>query len=165
MILLLHGQGGTGKTEVVSLLRRLLCEVFSDGGELTVASSNSAARVIGGETVHSALKMSAQQPLSIDKLSNAKVDNEIIDRLSAVEAVFVEEVSMVPSALLGALSLRMCVASALGDASRVPFPVPTFLKFALQLSGSAHCETAMLGWSQVRQNQKTKTTQRLRNIK
>ena len=110
MVLLLHGQGGTGKTEVVSLLRRLLRDVFHDGGELAVASSNSAARVIGGETIHSALKMSAQQPLGIDKLSNAKVDNDSIDRLSALEALIVEEVSMVPSALLGALSLRMCVA-------------------------------------------------------
>ena len=66
--------------------------------------------MIGGETIHSALKMSAQQPLGIDKLSNAKVDNDSIDRLSALEALIVEEVSMVPSALLGALSLRLCVA-------------------------------------------------------
>ena len=111
LVLLLHGQGGSGKTEVVRLLRRLFRAVFGDGAELAVASSNSAARVIGGETIHSAFKLSSMQSMSLDVLARQKVDH-IRDRMNDLEALIVEEVSMVPSALLGAASYRMCAARA-----------------------------------------------------
>ena len=110
MVLLLHGEGGTGKTEVVTLLRRLFREVLGQASEMAVASSNSAARVIGGETIHSAFGLSAQQALTIAKLSGQKVKDDFVDRMNELEAVIVEEVSMVPPKLLGAASLRMCKA-------------------------------------------------------
>ena len=112
MTLLLHGQGGTGKTEVVTLLRHLIREVFGEGSELVVASSNSAARVIGGETIHSGFKMHGQQSFKLSALSKCKVHNDFVDRMCQLEAVIVEEVSMVQPALLGAASYRMCKARA-----------------------------------------------------
>ena len=110
MVMLLHGQGGSGKTEVVGLIRRLCRDVFGVGSEMAVASSNSAARNVGGETIHSAFKLGSFQSLAVKDLAKRKVDDEAIDRLSSVECVIVEEVSMVESALLGAASYRMCAA-------------------------------------------------------
>merc|ERR1712023_628565 len=109
MALLLHGEGGTGKTEVVRLLRRLFREVLGEGSEIAVASSNSAARVIGGETIHSGFGLSGQQAMTIARLSGQEVD-DIVDRMNDLKAVIVEEVSMVPPQLLGAASFRMCKA-------------------------------------------------------
>ena len=123
MTLLLHGQGGTGKTEVVKLLRKLFREVLGQGSEIAVASSNSAARVIGGETIHSGFGMSGQQSMTIRHLSGQKVDTpawrDFVSRMNELEAVIVEEVSMVPPELLGAASYRMCKARAARKGSDV----------------------------------------------
>ena len=85
-------------------------EVLGQGSELAVASSNSAARVIGGETIHSGCGLSGQQALTIAKLYGQKVTDDFIERMDDLQAVIVEEVSMVPPALLGAASIRMCKA-------------------------------------------------------
>ena len=67
VVLLLHGQGGTGKTEVVKLLRRVF-QRFLCGGEVAMASSNSAARVIDGDTIHTAVGLGAGSSLRLDKM-------------------------------------------------------------------------------------------------
>ena len=95
---------------MVSLLRRLFREVLGQGSELAVASSNSAARVIGGETIHSGFGLSGQQAMTIAKLSGQTVKYDFKKRMNRLRAVIVEEVSMVPPALLGAASFRMCKA-------------------------------------------------------
>ncbi len=108
LVLLLHGQGGTGKTEVVALIRRILKRFFGHGGDIAAAQSNSAARVIGGQTIHSAFDIPARGSLALSSLSLPKAS--LIDALKDVVAVIFEEVSMIESALLGAASYKMCCA-------------------------------------------------------
>ena len=62
-VMLLHGQGGSGKTEVVLILRKLLRRFAM--GEQAVAATNSAARIIGGETVHSSLVLPGTSTLKM----------------------------------------------------------------------------------------------------
>jgi hypothetical protein len=56
-VFLLLGQGGSGKTELVGYVSRLVRAYFSHEGILLMASSNSAARNLGGDTVHSCCGM------------------------------------------------------------------------------------------------------------
>ena len=104
-VMLLHGQGGSGKTEVVLIVRQLLAHF--QVGEMAVAATNSAARVIEGETVHSALVLPRSSSLNLRALDK-NVSGTLKDRWSDVEALIVEEVSMVSPQMLGALSYRTC---------------------------------------------------------
>ena len=106
-VMLLHGQGGSGKTEVVLILRQLMKE-FNIVVE-AVAATNSAARVIEGDTVHSALILGRMTTLNLRALDR-NVGTELTDRWKDVAALIVEEVSMVSPKMLGALSFRTCIA-------------------------------------------------------
>ena len=104
-VMLLHGQGGSGKTEVVKLVRKLLSR-FSMG-EKAVASTNSAARIIEGDTVHSALVLPGTSSLKLSVLDK-NINAKLIDSWNDVDCLIVEEVSMVSPTMLGALSYRSC---------------------------------------------------------
>ena len=108
LVLLLHGQGGTGKTEVVKLLRQVFQKFFC-GGEVAMAASNSAARVVKGETIHAAVGLGASSTLRLDKMGRV-VPARLIDKYADVCALIFEETSMIPPALLGAASWRICCA-------------------------------------------------------
>ena len=91
-IVLLHGQGGTGKTEVIDIIRKV-AQVFLRG-ERAMASSNSAARVVGGETIHSAIHMHGRMPLTLDRLEQGITD-EFICEWADVDLLVLDEISMV----------------------------------------------------------------------
>ena len=105
-VMFLHGQGGSGKTEVVGVCRKLFRHVFGEGGDIAMASSNSAARVIGGDTIHSVCHMHGEMGLTVDKLSRGITD-VLKDRWRDVSALIIEEISMVSPRLLGAASYRI----------------------------------------------------------
>ena len=107
--ILLHGPGGTGKTEVVAILQALMLRFFGADSCVAVASSNSAARVIGGDTVHSSLRLSGQSSMRLGKLCE-HVTDDLKDFWTPVEALIVEEVSLMSPDLLGALSFRTSLA-------------------------------------------------------
>ena len=91
-IVLLHGQGGTGKTEVIDIIRKV-AQVFLRG-ERAMASSNSAARVVGGETIHSAIHMHGRMPLTLDRLEQGITDDFICE-WADVDLLVLDEISMV----------------------------------------------------------------------
>ena len=66
--ILLHGPGGSGKTysltEVVIKVARFF---FGADGILPVAASNSAARLLGGKTMHAAAKLTRKQSLATNR--------------------------------------------------------------------------------------------------
>ena len=102
MVILLHGQGGSGKTEVVKILR----QVFARFGleDFAVASSNSAARVIEGETIHSAVHLHGESSLKLGAMDGGVTD-ELVAQFENVDVLIVEEVSMIQPRLLGAISI------------------------------------------------------------
>ena len=108
VVILLHGQGGTCKTEVVKLLRRVF-QRFLCGGEVAMASSNSAARVIDGDTIHTAVGLGAGSSLRLDKMGRT-VPARLVDKYRNVCALIFEETSMIQPQLLGAASWRICCA-------------------------------------------------------
>ena len=82
-VMLLHGQGGSGKTEVVLILRQLMKE-FNIVVE-AVAATNSAARVIEGDTVHSALILGRMTTLNLRALDR-NVGTDLTDRWKDVDS-------------------------------------------------------------------------------
>jgi hypothetical protein len=92
---------------------RSVCERFFTDGRVFMASSNSAARQILGDTVHSCLHMHKQQKLSpaaLDVDANAEGAASLIDKWANVQLLVLDEVSMVSPRLLAALSYRLCAA-------------------------------------------------------
>ncbi len=47
--------GGAGKSEIIGMIRETARHFFGEDGELCMASSNSAARGVGGDTIHSSM--------------------------------------------------------------------------------------------------------------
>ena len=78
-------------------------------GQRFMASSNSAARVIGGDTIHTSVHIHGKVGLSLESLSRG-VTQSLKDDWRDVKVVFIEEVSMVLPRLLGAASFRVCMA-------------------------------------------------------
>ena len=106
-IVLLHGQGGSGKTEVIDIIRKVARAFLR--GERAMASSNSAARIVGGETIHSASHMHGKMSLTLDRLEQGITDDFIFE-WADVDLLILDEISMVSPRLLGALSYRLCCA-------------------------------------------------------
>ena len=107
-VFLLCGQGGSGKTEVTKICREMFVKFLGPGSEVAMAYSNSAARVLGGDTIHSCLHMHGEAGLDLESLSKG-VTPELMDGWRDVKAALIDEVSMVPPRLLGAASYRMCL--------------------------------------------------------
>ena len=110
---MLQGQGGSGKTECLNLVRKVCEHFFGVDGRVYMASSNSAARQIQGDTVHSCLHMHKSQkmtPSALDIDLNAEGAQALVDKWAGVQVLVLDEVSMVSPRLLAALSYRLCAA-------------------------------------------------------
>ena len=88
-VILLHGQGGSGKTEVVDIARKLVR--YFGYGEKAAAYSNSAARVIGGDTINSLAHMNAMMKLGADTLENGITPN-LVEAWQDVALLVVDEI-------------------------------------------------------------------------
>ncbi|KAE8221649.1 hypothetical protein CF319_g5026 [Tilletia indica] len=103
--LLMHGEGGTGKTVVVLLLRELL-ERYGKGAEiLFMAPTGKAASAIGGSTQHAAFALKVHKRATVSEdLASAERDEVTPRRIhhlqkicEPVRWVFFDEVSMTSS--------------------------------------------------------------------
>ena len=103
----LGGQGGTGKSEVVRVVRSVTEYFFNQGSVKTLASSNSAARGIDGETFHTGLHTLGENNFRIKSLSQEPTD-QCKREWNRVQTLVIEEVSMVEPGMLAGSSYRMC---------------------------------------------------------
>ena len=109
MRIFLGGPGGSGKSEVVRILRGLFGYLYEGLDAIKcLAASNSAARGIGGDTVHSGLFLRGTSRLTLKELEGCP------DKLRAawqdVRALIVEEVSLVSPQMFAGMSYRLCKA-------------------------------------------------------
>ena len=82
-VVMLQGQGGSGKTECLNILRAVVKRFFGSDGCVYMASSNSAARQIAGDTIHSCLHMNKNQkltPAALDVDPNKDGASALIDK-------------------------------------------------------------------------------------
>ncbi|KAI3998453.1 hypothetical protein K525DRAFT_180094, partial [Schizophyllum commune Loenen D] len=94
MRMFLGGMGGTGKSTVI----RALIEYFKRRGEdnrfIILAPTGTAAALLNGFTYHSVLGVGwGNDAGGKGGLTGSKVRN-IVDRLSGVEYIFIDEISM-----------------------------------------------------------------------
>jgi hypothetical protein len=105
----LLGQGGSGKSELIGIVRTIVEKFFGDESFLAMASSNTAARGIRGDTIHSQVSLSAASSLMVERLS-VGVTAALKDRWANVAGIVVDEISLVKPMLFAALSCRASLA-------------------------------------------------------
>ena len=101
---LLHGGPGTGKSHALTLLKDLFDELgLKQGIDWDIlAYQNANAADLGGQTIHAAFGFSIAGP-SADR----PVSPEAAKRLAHYRWLFVDEISMVPANILGAMDQRL----------------------------------------------------------
>lgn len=107
--MLLHGPGGTGKTEVIKVVCRLYEHLYETGSFRALAASNSAARNVGGDTVHSGLHLNRTCRFLQTELAQ-QPKQECVDEWSNVRLLVLEEVSLISPQMLGGISYCLCKA-------------------------------------------------------
>ena len=109
MRVFLGGPGGSGKSECVDIAGRLVKHFFAERSRQVLAASNSAARGVGGDTIHTGLFLSGQCSF---RLSSKILSNEpslaCQETWAPVKALFLEEVSMISPAMIAGISYRLC---------------------------------------------------------
>ena len=100
--ILLLGGPGTGKT-YVTLLALAFQEHFFPGSVRRTAFMNSAARLLGGSTLHSAMKLPAEDPGAVVRRS---VKEDVLEAWKLIDVLAIDEISMVSAELFGTLELR-----------------------------------------------------------
>ena len=114
-VMILLGQGGTGKTWVINrIVREAINNLFPTGlrgkeATAAVAFSHAQAQGIGGLTLHSQAKINVATDISVEGLQPTVAQQEFLnDTWGHVVALIIEEISMIPARLLWALSVRVC---------------------------------------------------------
>lgn len=109
--MILHGEGGTGKSRVLSCLTTL-CKSWQRSRALVLlAPTGIAAANIGGQTLHSATGLGSWQPKAGSTksglgASKRKLD-ELIKKWASVRMVAIDESSMMDKELLNAVDRRL----------------------------------------------------------
>ena len=109
MRIFLGGPGGAGKSECIDIAGRMIERFFGKGSRQVLAASNSAARGVGGETVHSGLYLGGQCAFKLrSKTFKQAPSQDCKVAWDPVKALFLEEVSMISPAMLACISYRLC---------------------------------------------------------
>ena len=120
-VFLMLGQGGSGKSELISFVKDLVDSFHSeltqcpgrpgDDGRgptsVLAAGTNAAAANIGGDTIHSQLYLRGCGSYNLKALADRKVLPPSITFWHDVHLLVVDEISMLSPALLTALSFRV----------------------------------------------------------
>ena len=115
MRVFLGGPGGAGKSECIDIAGRMLEHFFGKGSKQVLAASNSAARGVGGATVHSGLFLGGQCSFRLASKTMRKAPSPACELAWApVKALFLEEVSMISPTMLAGISYRLCRARQAG---------------------------------------------------
>ena len=114
-MVLLIGQGGSGKSEFLDIVKQLCIYFFGEDAYLVMASSNTAARVVGGDTIHSTCGLwGGDQPLTTANLAKS-VTAKGKDKWQSLVCLVIDEVGLCPPDLFGAASFRGCLHRSDGD--------------------------------------------------
>ena len=112
MRLFLGGPGGAGKSECIDIAGRMIEYFFGEGSKQILAASNSAARGVGGDTVHTGLYLGAQCSFRLGcKALKSAPSLACQESWAPVKALFLEEVSMISPCMLAGISYRLCRAA------------------------------------------------------
>ena len=111
----LGGPGGAGKSECIDIAGRMIQHFFGARSKQVLAASNSAARGVGGSTVHSGLHLGGQCSFRLHSKTMKKSPSPQCEQAWApVKALFLEEVSMISPTMLAGISYRLCRAREAG---------------------------------------------------
>ncbi|KAF9553063.1 hypothetical protein CPC08DRAFT_646084, partial [Agrocybe pediades] len=104
----LGGMGGTGKTQVIKAVLEMFKQKKESHRFIVVAPTGTAAALLNGSTYHSAfgIHIKGKKEAGMGK-SSVDLINELREKLSGVEYVFVDEVSMISCHELYAISARL----------------------------------------------------------
>jgi hypothetical protein len=96
MRIFLGGPGGSGKSECIDIAGRLIEHFFDKGSKSVLAASNSAARGVSGQTVHSGLHLGGHCSFRLGtKAMEFRPTVPCQESWAPVKALFLEEVSMI----------------------------------------------------------------------
>ena len=120
-VMLLLGQGGVGKSELLKVVKAVTLHCFGVDSYIAMASSNTAARGIGGFSIHRTLgispKMNRLEPRCLNGVSRV-----MMDRWEPVRVLAMDDVSLCGPDLFYAASYRACVLRTRGDKTRAGMP-------------------------------------------
>ena len=109
MRIFLDGPGGAGKSECIDIAGRMIDYFFGAGSIRTLAASNSAARGVRGDTVHTGLYLGAQCSFRLGcKAMKSPPQLACQEAWAPVKPLFLEEVSMISPCMLAGISYRLC---------------------------------------------------------
>ena len=113
----LNGMAGTGKTQVI----KALIEMFKRKGEshrfLVLGPTGTSAALLNGSTYHSALgiRIKSSKETGMGDGNSTTVLADVTERLSGVDYIFLDEISMVACHELYAISARLSTVTKVFD--------------------------------------------------
>ena len=104
----LHGPGGSGKTFcMVEVTMKVIKMFFGQRAVKAIAAANSAARLLGGKTMHAAGKMTRQQSLQAKNLRpRKKAKDALTSEWHDTLLLLADEIGTAAPPLLGGVSRR-----------------------------------------------------------
>jgi hypothetical protein len=103
MLLLVHGEGGTGKSRVIQTISEIY-KREGDGRKLAkIAYTGIAASIIEGETIHRSIRII---PNTSNHITD-RVKEELQARWGNKQLLIIDEISMVPKEMLATISNRI----------------------------------------------------------
>ncbi|THH21646.1 hypothetical protein EUX98_g8307 [Antrodiella citrinella] len=112
LLMYLGGMAGTGKSQVIKALIALYTERDEEYRFQCLAPTGTAAALIGGSTYHSILGINQ---FTVGKSDSSSAKAQIHNRLSHIDYIFIDEVSMIDCKSLNKISAKMCNAMGVYD--------------------------------------------------
>ena len=92
-VILLLGQGGVGKSELLKVVKAVTHHCFGSDLYIAMAPSNTAARCIGGDTIHSSVGITGKLN-RLDPRHLNKTTTPMKERWEPVQVLALDEVSL-----------------------------------------------------------------------